>query len=314
MMLHQRGPGIARLVPSRLDGVVMRPRAPVLAMVAFLLFTSTLEARSKTKRAKRRSISSRTDPSSADDTSQSDDELFYDASDCNGPWDGGTADEELWLDLPDGRCDFEEVSEADFNETVFKERYSLRRPLIVRHSSSNGRAREFIRHRCEVLRRYGTLPVELGDPFSLAKHGRSSKRMSLGKYLETPFRTSNPLYFFDRSGQWSKNMGELSELVSAPPGVLLTPEPMSDEPDRPIIFSVGKSGSGIGLHQHQDAWNQVLLGRKRWTVYSGINFQRLAVLSMLVSYVYYPPNCVSVGQAILVVCLLPQATILPSRT
>ena len=234
--------------------------ALLLLLLLLLLLASELDARSKTKRAKRTKHRNSTDLGSDE---------FYDASGCHGPWDTGTDDDEPQLALADDRCDFEEVSAADFNEKVFAERFAVRRPLIVRHSSSNERAREFIAQRCAVLRRYGTLPVELGDPFSLAKHGRSSKRMLLGKYLEMPFQTRTPLYFFDRSGQWSKNMGELNELISAPPGIFLTPELKPGEPGRPIILAIGKTGSGIGLHQHQDAWNQLLLGRKRWTVYPG---------------------------------------------
>ena len=132
-------------------------------------------------------------------------------------------------------------------------------------------ARDFIAQRCEVLRRYGTQPVELGDPFSLAKHGRATARMSLGEYLDTKFQTKVPRYYFDRSGQWSTSMGELNELLSAPPGIVLTPQPNSSDLQRPLIFAIGKTGSGIGFHQHPDAWNQVLIGRKRWAIYPGIS-------------------------------------------
>ena len=289
--------------------IYMKSSALGLAAL-LLLFASALDARAKTKRAKRSGRRSNTGDNSGGTSSYE-----YDASDCNGSWDVGS-DEELQLGLPDDRCDFEEVSEADFNRHVFMQRFSLRRPLIVRQSSVNERAREMISSRCEMLRRYGALPVELGDPFSLAKHGRSTRRMSLGEYLETAFQEDAPLYFFDRSGQWSKSMRELSELVSAPDSIFLRPQPESSQ----IIFAMGKTGSGIGLHQHQDAFNQVLLGRKRWTVYPGT--QSLDAPSSCDTVhskdcnhrMHKSTTCVPVGQATLVVFLLPQATILRCRT
>jgi hypothetical protein len=236
--------------------------ARLLAAAALLLLVTVPDARTKrSKRAKRHS-------SGGDD---GDDGSGYDASDCNGPWDTSSAEDEALLGLTDNRCDFEEVSAADFSPSTFAEWFALRRPLIVRNSSANERAREFLSQRCDVLRKYGSVPVDLGDPFSLAKHGRPSRRMSLGDYLDTPFEADAPLYFFDRDGRWSESMGEFRELLSPPSSasVSLSPPPEPGEPERPMIFAIGKTGSGIGLHQHQDAWNQLLLGRKRWTVYPG---------------------------------------------
>ena len=46
----------------------------------------------------------------------------------------------------------------------------------------------------------------------------------------------------------------------APPQLLNPPAAVTLRPtgnDAPLIFSIGKTGSGIGLHAHQDAWNQV---------------------------------------------------------
>lgn len=247
-----------------------------LTVVALFLLVSTLDARSKSKRstkgAKRRK---NTDATGGVNGADSHTLYEYDASDCHGPWDVGSGDE-AQLILANDRCDFEEINAVDLTEEIFAERFALRRPLIVRHTRANEEAREFLLHRCDVLRRYGTVPVDLGDPFSLAKHGRSTRRMSLGDYLDAPFDTDMPLYFFDRNGHWSKSMGELSKLVSVPSSISLKPQSKPGEVEPPIIFAVGKDGSGIGLHQHQDAWNQVLFGRKRWTVYAGEQALQLA--------------------------------------
>ena len=183
----------------------------------------------------------------------------FDPSQCSGEWEAGTAN--LLLD----RCDFEEVSAEEFTADDFAERFSLRRPVIVRNSSLNTAAREFLAHRCAVLERYGSVLVDLGDPFSLAKHGISTQQMALGRYLELPFSLERPLYFFDRDGRWTESMAGFNDLLEQPPAISLQPS----DSTAPIIFAIGKTGSGIGMHQHQDAWNQVLLGMKRWTIYPG---------------------------------------------
>ena len=110
--------------------------------------------------------------------------------------------------------------------------------------------------------------------------------MPLWQYLEQPFSERNPLYFFDREGRWTQSMPEFRRLLEEPSWVTLMPT----EPGSPIIFAIGKTGSGIGMHQHQvcrsavpfaplcaylmvrcvdfpslkDAWNEVLVGAKRW--------------------------------------------------
>ena len=98
-----------------------------------------------------------------------------------------------------------------------------------------------------MLRRYGGAQVNLGDPFSLAKQGRASQQMPLGKYMETEFSAERPLYFFDRDGSWTQAMGDFSDLLEHPPGISLSPR-VGD--DSQIIFAIGKTGSGIGFHQH----------------------------------------------------------------
>jgi len=227
-------------------------RAALVLAAALVLVSSRPNAVGAGKRAKRRATKQRrsSSPAAGD---------VYDASQCSGPWEAGPAHLAL------GHCDFDEVSAEEFALDDFAARFSLRRPVIVRNSSVNAAAREFLAQRCDVLRRYGSVTVDLGDPFSLAKHGVTSQRMTLGRYLESPFKLDNPLYFFDRDGRWTESMGGFSDLLERPPSVALSPS----DPAAPIIFAIGKTGSGIGLHQHQDAWNQVLLGMKRWTIYPG---------------------------------------------
>ena len=162
-------------------------------------------------------------------------------------------------------CDVDELTEEELTPVLFEEKYSLRRPFIVRNATVNALARRFLSDRCDILERFGHVPVELGSPFSLSYYGRADSSMALRKYLETPFSLSAPLYFFDRMGKWMDHLGELRSMLKAPPSLQLQPVGS----DAAVIFAIGKTGSGIGLHAHQDAWNQVLFGAKRWTLYPG---------------------------------------------
>lgn len=223
-----------------------RPALAALLLALLLAEPAPVDSRAKKRDKKPRRGAEATAPGAYE----------YDASGCSAAWERGP--ERLRL----GRCDFDEVDAADFSPGEFTRRFSLRRPLVVRNSSANRRARDFLAKRCEVLRRYGSVGVDLGDPFSLAKQGRTAQRMSLGAYLELDFSPARPLYMFDRGGSWTKSMGAFDELLEHPPSVSLAPQPQEQ-----IIFAIGRTGSGIGFHQHADAWNQVLVGEKRWTVY-----------------------------------------------
>ena len=162
-------------------------------------------------------------------------------------------------------CQQSSCEQDELTAALFAERYSLRRPVIVRNTSLNLGARQFLADRCKIMRDYGDVAVDVGDPFSLTVHGRPSSSMSLREHLGTPFSAKMPLYFFDRSGKCLQQLGPLASLLEPPPSVRLEPP----GPEQPVIFAIGKTGSGIGLHAHQDAWNQVLFGAKRWALYPG---------------------------------------------
>lgn len=161
------------------------------------------------------------------------------------------------------RCDFDELTPEEMTPTLFAEKYSLQRPFILRNATDNDAARRFLADRCDIVERFGDVRVNLGDPFSLARDGTTSSSVSLRKYLDTPFDLSKPRYFFDRHGRWVTHLGELASMLETPADLQLQPA----DAKAPIIFAIGKTGSGIGLHAHQDAWNQVLFGAKRWTLY-----------------------------------------------
>lgn len=101
-----------------------------------------------------------------------------------------------------GRCGIDEVSQDEMAAGKFAQHYSLQRPFIVRNASFNDAARQFLADRCKIMRQYGDVSVDVGDPFSLTIHGRASSSTTLREYLDTPFDPAAPRYFFDRMGHW----------------------------------------------------------------------------------------------------------------
>ena len=61
--------------------------------------------------------------------------------------------------------------------------------------------------------------------------------------MSTPFTEANAFYLFDKRGL--SRMRDLSELIrrDQPPAIKLAKQAL------PAVFSIGKTGSGIGLHQ-----------------------------------------------------------------
>ena len=121
------------------------------------------------------------------------------------------------------RCDIDVLPADRFSLEDFSARYSLRRPVLLRNSSVNAEARAYLADRCSLVSRYGSAPVDVGDPYSLSKHGVAASQTTLREYLDTPFSASHPLYWFDREGRWTEAMPSFQALLSRPPFVSLEP-------------------------------------------------------------------------------------------
>lgn len=158
------------------------------------------------------------------------------------------------LDLD--RCDIEVfATDAMIDRAIFSERLSLRTPFVVRNSSANEAARSILADRCAVIRDHGHTKVDIGSPFSLTVAGSASLTTTLKQYLETPFAADAPLYFFDKPGRWADEVRGLRDVLETPPYIWLEPQSKA-----PIFVAIGQTGSGIGLHAHQDGWNQIAFG------------------------------------------------------
>ena len=121
------------------------------------------------------------------------------------------------------RCDIDVLPADRFSLEDFSARYSLRRPVLLRNSSVNAEARAYLADRCSLVSRYGSAPVDVGDPYSLSKKGVAASQTTLREDLDTPFSASRPLYWFDREGRWTEAMPSFQALLSRPPFISLAP-------------------------------------------------------------------------------------------
>lgn len=67
------------------------------------------------------------------------------------------------------RCDVDQLTPEELTPKLFQEKYSLRRPFIVRNATDNAAARSFLANRCDIVARFGDVKVDVGDPFSLVR-------------------------------------------------------------------------------------------------------------------------------------------------
>ena len=94
-----------------------------------------------------------------------------------------------------GRCDIDELGPDELTAALFTQSYSLRRPAIVRNTSLNGAARQFLADRCRIMRDYGAVSVDVGAPMyrphiartlTLAQATRSRSRYMGGQAHRRP--------------------------------------------------------------------------------------------------------------------------------
>ena len=123
-----------------------------------------------------------------------------------------------------------------------------RRALVERHS-------RLPRLRYQVMGYNGTLG-EMSD-------AHTWRRASIGQWLdemgEPPADGAPPGYVFDQSG-------EASAALAAPMAALF-PWSATLAPQSPALY-VGGNGSGNPFHYHQQTWNALVAGRKRWLLYA----------------------------------------------
>ena len=119
--------------------------------------------------------------------------------------------------------------------------------------------------RPELLRACGDVMTSVGSAAELAVGGRGSRVMTLSDYLSSQDSSSNSsssLYFFD-DGAFLSRCSSVGMLYKTPPPFAR----LIEYAEAPLFLALGGSGSGIPWHQHKAAFNEVLLGAKRWSFY-----------------------------------------------
>jgi hypothetical protein len=170
----------------------------------------------------------------------------------------------------EGRCDIERLHEAPTRARLL----AATQPLIFR-GEGNGALRAAV-SREALLRRCGAQSVVLGTAEELATEGRGRLTATLAEFVGGVMRGADPQrgrqsYAFEtgllerceRQGQ-PPGRGEPSASLYRKPGALAS----ADSFQAPLVFAVGASGSGIPFHRHANAYNELLVGAKRWSFLS----------------------------------------------
>ena len=95
-----------------------------------------------------------------------------------------------------------------------------------------------------------------GLPEQLTR-GPSQHTEELSRYIRTPYTEDQPYYLFQHD--LLERMPKIKELSKPAPKI---PDFMGRH-----IISIGKDGAGLPLHEHAQTWSELLIGRKRWSIY-----------------------------------------------
>eukprot|EP01006_Ploeotia_vitrea_P008747 TRINITY_DN20912_c0_g1_i1.p1 TRINITY_DN20912_c0_g1~~TRINITY_DN20912_c0_g1_i1.p1 ORF type:complete len:499 (-),score=42.25 TRINITY_DN20912_c0_g1_i1:1354-2628(-) len=148
----------------------------------------------------------------------------------------------------------------------FREKYWAKRPFILTNVTQNWDTSKF--ELDYLADKYGDHKVKMGwsqvIPF---KHGHGHELVSLRYYIKEIMTKKlppgmDPPYVFDLDN-FFKETGEplLDEM--------LLPPYFSAKKDVQMFLAVGMPNSGVQFHKHNDAWNVLVFGSKRWFLYPG---------------------------------------------
>jgi hypothetical protein len=198
-------------------------------------------------------------------------------------WRGDAAFEASWWG--DSRCT---IARLDAPPRI--EELRAGRPFIYRSNKPNARMQAALA-RPELLRTCGEVAVGVGSAAELAANGRGARSTTLAAYGRAMRGGGNSsssgggggggggerAYFFDDGTFLSRcavagGAGPLRTLYKP----ALPFSRLIEYADAPLLLALGGSGSGIPFHEHRDAFNEVLVGAKRWSLYPPGAFKRIA--------------------------------------
>ena len=174
------------------------------------------------------------------------------------------------FDVGDELCTVERVALEQVSERLFTERYEGARPVLLT-GADRGLAPGAL-SRAQLVSEHGERQVAVGTSAGIpSSAGTGDETMALSQFVATMESTqapypSEPKYVFDKG-----------DFLNAPPRPGASP--LSDQLEgalpswltrgirRGFFLTLGGDESGVQFHRHNDGWNLLLAGRKRWFLY-----------------------------------------------
>ncbi len=171
------------------------------------------------------------------------------------------------------KCKYNVAVEINLPETKFLEEYYSRyEPVVVKIRGHRNASKMWFENKAwsrdEFLGRYGALKTTVSKVPYGDVYGERSIRMSLQDFVRHHMgkdfisasgqqkNASIPSYVFDGGYLWHSQFEPLIRQPSFLAGIIKRPELKQ--------FALGARGSGAQPHFHQQTWNTLIYGRKRW--------------------------------------------------
>ena len=148
-----------------------------------------------------------------------------------------------------------EITPAEFQAEYFN-----RRPVVLTNGSALAQRGTLGDAQTEIRRllgvEYAKRVVRTGRPEELTR-GPSAHTEKLSEFLRRSYTEENPLFLFQHD--LLQSAPELRAFSHQPPVI--------PEFEARLIFSIGQDGAGLPLHEHAQTWSELVVGRKRWSLY-----------------------------------------------
>lgn len=199
---------------------------------------------------------------------------------------------------PSLSCDFDVIHypKQSMTATQFQRTYQHRRPVLFRnYSASFLKSQTTITQRKNLLHSFGSLLVDVGRSYKIVEvAGHGDKQETLSSYMSRSRKHRQdkefPYVFFDfqlrpNTTQVYQHAGAIVDEFRTSLVLPLDNTFIDDEPSRSCSESnapgscnalhrfihyyllVGTRHSAVDFHAHGDAWNLLVVGEKRWSVY-----------------------------------------------
>ncbi|KAK7474975.1 hypothetical protein BaRGS_00033786 [Batillaria attramentaria] len=173
----------------------------------------------------------------------------------NGGWE--QPDTETFRKLHTSRCNIKRISVKDLDLERFEAEFRFKKPVIV--TFPNGAADWTVPEKWsqDYLRKtFGLQQASSGTADNiLGNYGQASGQHSFTDFTDRLMRQTSPGSSDARWYVWDRGFYKNANISSS---LRLPPY---------FAARVGATGSGLTFHDHYDAWNGMVFGKKRWFVY-----------------------------------------------